>query len=111
MSKLSMTDFEVEIPANWTDQGMVTLTMPSTDKKVRPNIILTKERLAQPTDLNAYFEKIKKSVQSRGIESFKIFEEKDVSLDGVPAKMMVCTWDLAAMKKMMGNQSGNLDWF
>ncbi|OGP08253.1 MAG: hypothetical protein A2048_07460 [Deltaproteobacteria bacterium GWA2_45_12] len=104
-----MTDFEVEIPANWTDQGMVTLTMPSTDKKVRPNIILTKERLAQPTDLNAYFEKIKKSVQSRGIESFKILEEKDVSLDGVPAKMMVCTWDLAAMKKMMGNQSGNLD--
>jgi len=109
MSKLAMSDFEVELPENWTDQGMLTLTMPSTDKKVRPNIIITKEILQKTVDLNTYFEKIKTSVQARGIESFKILNEKDVSLNGVPAKMMVCTWDLSAMKKMMGPKGGNLD--
>lgn len=97
-----MSDFEVDLPANWKDQGMITLTMPSTDPKVRPNIIITKEWLPKEVDLNTYFEKIKASVQSRGIESFKILSEKDVNLSGSPAKMMVCTWDLASMKKIMG---------
>lgn len=107
--KISLSDFEVELPSNWQDQGMLTLTMPSTDPKVRPNIIITKEFLKEATDLNSYFDKIKQSVQARGIESFKILNEKDVSLNGVPAKMMICTWDLAAMKKMMGPQGGNMD--
>ncbi len=97
-----MNDFEVDLPGNWKDQGMITLTMPSTDKKVRPNIIITKERLNQPTDLPTYFEKIKRSVQARGIESFQILQETDITVGGVPAKQMVCTWDLSAMKKMMG---------
>lgn len=109
MPKISMSDFEVELPSNWSDQGMVTVTLPSTDKKVRPNIIITKERLAQEIDLNTYFERIKKSVQERGIESFRILEERDVSLSGVPAKQMVCTWDLSAMKKMMGQKAANLE--
>lgn len=109
MAKISMSSFEVELPASWQDQGMITLTLPSTDKKVRPNIIITKERLASPIDLNTYFEKIKQSVQSRGIESFKILSEKDISLSSVPAKMMVCTWDLSAMKQMMGPKAGSLD--
>lgn len=100
-----MSDFEVELPSNWQDQGMITLTLPSTDKKVRPNIIITKERLAAPVDLPAYFEKIKSSVKARGIESFQILDEKDTQLSGLPAKMMVCTWDLSAMKKMMGGKA------
>jgi hypothetical protein len=109
MSKLMFSDFEVDLPSNWTDQGMVTLTMPSTDPKVRPNIIVTKEILREETTLADYFEKIKASVQARGIESFKIISEKDVGLSGVPAKMMVCTWDLAAMKKMMGPQAQGME--
>lgn len=109
MGKIVMNDFEVDLPSNWKDQGMITLTMPSTDKKVRPNIIITKERLNQPVELAAYFEKIKKSVQARGIESFEILEEKDVQVGGVPAKQMVCTWDLSAMKKMMGPKAGSLE--
>jgi hypothetical protein len=109
MSKITMSDFEVELPSNWTDQGMITLTMPSTDKNVRPNIIITKEIMQQTIELEEYFSKIKSSVQARGIESFKILSEKDVSLSGTPAKMMVCTWDLSAMKQMMGPNGGNLD--
>lgn len=109
MAKIAMSDFEVELPANWSDQGMVTVTLPSTDKNVRPNIIITKERLNEATDLKTYFEKIKKSVKERGIESFKILEEKDLTLSKVPAKQMVCTWDLSAMKKMMGPGGNNLD--
>lgn len=109
MTKVAMSDFEVALPDNWKDQGMITLTMPSTDKKIRPNIIITKEHLEQETDLDAYFEKIKTSVQSRGINSFKILSEKDVFLSKIPAKMMVCTWDLSAMKQMMGNKGQNLD--
>ncbi|MBX7149408.1 DUF1795 domain-containing protein [bacterium] len=109
MATISMSDFNVELPENWKDQGMITLTMPSTDKKVRPNIIITKERLQTVVPLNEYFEKIKQSVQARGIESFQILSEQDVGLDGVPAKMMICTWDLSAMKKMVGPKSGNMD--
>lgn len=109
MAKITMSEFEVELPPNWKDQGMITLTMPSTDPKVRPNIIVTVERLQNPTDLASYFDKIKKSVQARGINSFKVISEKDVALSGIPAKMMICTWDLAAMKTMMGPKAANLE--
>lgn len=104
-----MSDFEAELPSNWQDQGMITLTLPSTDKKVRPNIIITKERLPSEVDLPTYFEKIKTSVKARGIESFQILDERDTTLSGLPAKMMVCTWDLSAMKKMMGPKSGSFE--
>lgn len=102
MGRLVMNEMELDIPGNWKDQGMVTLTLPSTDKKVRPNIIVTKERLPQEVDLETYFEKIKQSVQSRGIQSFEIVEEFDFEVDGVAAKQMVCRWDLSAMKQMAG---------
>lgn len=106
---IRMSDFEAVLPENWHDQGMITLTLPSTDPKVRPNIIITKERLLKETDLTTYFDRIKKSVQQRGIQSFKILEEKDVALSGEEAKMMICTWDLSSMKKMMGPKAGNLE--
>lgn len=102
MGKLVLNDLEMDIPGNWKDQGMVTLTLPSTDKNVRPNIIVTKERLTQPVDLKTYFEKIKQSVVSRGIQSFEIMEEFEFDAGGIPAMQMVCRWDLSAMKNMAG---------
>lgn len=105
MSKLTLCDMELDIPANWKDQGMVTLTLPSTDKKVRPNIIVTKERLAQPVDLATYFDKIKQSVQARGIRSFEIVDEFELEIGGVPAMEMICKWDLSAMKEMGSGQN------
>jgi len=107
MPKLTMTDIELDVPNNWKDQGMVTLTLPSTDKKVRPNIIVTKERLSQAIDLPTYFDKIKQSVQARGIKSFEIVDEFEFEIGGVPAMQMVCRWDLSAMKEMSPGQ--NLD--
>jgi hypothetical protein len=103
MSKVVLTDLEFEVPNNWQDQGMVTLTIPSTDKNVRPNIIITKERLAQPVDLATYFAKIKEAVQARGIQTFKILDEREIKVGGVPAMQMVCSWDLEAMKQMLGD--------
>ena len=103
MSKVVLSDLEFEVPPNWQDQGMVTLTIPSTDKNVRPNIIITKERLAQQVDLETYFEKIKEAVKARGIQTFEILDERDVKVGGLPAKQMVCAWDLEAMKQMLGN--------
>lgn len=102
MGKLVMNDLEMEIPGNWKDQGMVTLTLPSTDKAVRPNIIVTKERLNQKIDLPSYFEKIKQSVVNRGIKSFEVVDEFELEVGGVPALEMVCRWDLSAMKQMAG---------
>lgn len=109
MGKLVFCDFEVDVPASWKDQGMVTLTMPSTDPKVRPNIIITKERLPQAIDLESYFARIKQSVQQRGIQSFQILEEKDVVVGGIAAKQMICSWDLSQMKQMMGANNPNLE--
>lgn len=103
MSKVVLTDLEFEVPPNWQDQGMVTLTIPSTDKNVRPNIIITKERLAQPVDLQSYFAKIKEAVQARGIQTFQILDEREIKVGGLPAMQMVCSWDLEAMKQMLGD--------
>ncbi len=102
MGKVVLNDLEFDVPSNWQDQGMVTLTIPSTDKNVRPNIIITKERLAAPTDLATYFGKIKEAVKARGIQTFQILDEREVQIGGVPAMQMVCAWDLAAMKQMLG---------
>ena len=105
MSKLVLCDMEMDVPANWRDQGMVTLTLPSTDKNIRPNIIVTKERLPQPVDLATYFAKIKQSIMSRNIKSFEIVDEREIQVGGVPAMQMVCRWDLSAMKDMNKNQN------
>lgn len=108
MGKLTLNDLEVEIPQNWQDQGMITLTIPSTDKNVRPNIILTKERLNEEVDLATYFSKIKEAVKARGVQSFKIVDEKQITLGGIPAMQMVCQWDLAGMKQMLGDEADAL---
>lgn len=102
MGKVVLNDLEFDVPSNWQDQGMVTLTIPSTDKNVRPNIIITKERLAQPVDLPTYFAKIKEAVKARGIQTFQILDEREITIAGLPAMQMVCAWDLAAMKQMLG---------
>jgi hypothetical protein len=105
MRKVVLTDLQFDVPENWQDQGMVTLTIPSTDKNVRPNIIITKERLAEPVDLDTYFSKIKEAVQARGIKTFQILDERKIKIGGVPAMQMVCAWDLEAMKQMLGNNA------
>jgi Domain of unknown function (DUF1795). len=102
MGKVVLNDLEFDVPSNWQDQGMVTLTIPSTDKNVRPNIIITKERLAQAIDLPTYFAKIKEAVKARGIQTFKILDERQLNISGIPAMQMVCSWDLEAMKQMLG---------
>ena len=108
MSKIVLNDLEFDIPSNWQDQGMVTLTIPSTDKNVRPNIIITKERLAEKVDLQTYFAKIKEAIKARGIQTFQILDERAIKVSNLPAMQMVCTWDLEAMKQMLGDNAGAL---
>lgn len=105
MSKIVLNDLEFDIPSNWQDQGMVTLTIPSTDKNVRPNIIITKERLAEKVDLDTYFAKIKEAIKARGIQTFQILDERAIKVSNLPAMQMVCTWDLEAMKQMLGDNA------
>ena len=106
MGKVIFTDVEFETPPTWQDQGMMTFTLPSPDKTVKPNIILTKERLAQPITLKNYFDRIKQSIQKRGIKDFKILEEREIIVAGVKGMQMVCTWDVSAMKQMLAAQQG-----
>lgn len=108
MSKIVLNDLEFDIPSNWQDQGMVTLTIPSTDKNVRPNIIITKERLAEKVDLQTYFAKIKEAIKARGIQTFQILDERAIKVSNLPAMQMVCTWDLEAMKQMLGDNADAL---
>ncbi len=108
MSKMILNGLEFEYPENWQDQGMITLTIPNPDESVRPNIIITKEKLAQPVDINTYFSKIKEAVQARGIETFEILDERSVNISGVEGMQMVCRWDLAAMKRIMGQNADAL---
>lgn len=100
--KIALGEFQFGLPENWQEQAMITLTLPSADKNIRPNVIVTKEYLPQETSLEDYYAKVKESIEKRGVESFTVHEEDDIELDGLPAKMIVCSWDLSAMKRMMG---------
>lgn len=101
MPKIELGGLEAEIPENWGCQGMLTLTLPSPDKNVKPNVILTKEVLPRPIELNEYFTRIKESIQKRGIKDLQISDEREVVISGVRGKMMVCSWDVSAMAAML----------
>ncbi|MBI2499877.1 MAG: hypothetical protein HYW02_00040, partial [Deltaproteobacteria bacterium] len=55
MAKIYLGGLEAETPPTWQDQGMITFTIPSPDKNVKPNIIMTKETLPQAIGLKEYF--------------------------------------------------------
>lgn len=105
MSRIELAELAADIPEEWNVQGMLTLTLPSPDKNVKPNVIITKEYLPQEVDLNDYFGKIKESIQNRGIRDLKISDEKDVVVSGVRGKMMVCSWDVSAMAELMRREN------
>ncbi len=110
MSNYSLNNLSFEIPNNWQDQGMLTFTLPSPDKNVKPNVILTKERLMQEISLKDYFERIKQAVAKRGIKDFKVEDERQIEVNGVQAMLMVCSWDVSSMKQMLGDgQKEQLD--
>ncbi len=106
MPKILLSNLECEIPPTWQEQGMLTFTIPSPDKNVKPNIIMTKETLPQVIDLKEYFQKIKDSILKRGIRDFKISDEREIIVGGQRAMQMVCTWDVSAMKQMLGGGGG-----
>lgn len=101
MPRIEMGELAAETPETWNVQGMLTLTLPSKDPNVKPNVILTKEYLPKDIDLSTYFGRIKESIQKRGIKDLKISDEKDIAISGVRGKMMLCSWDVSAMAEMM----------
>ncbi len=107
MLKIGMAELSAEIPDTWNVQGMLTLTLPSSDPNVKPNVILTKEYLPKQIDLTSYFTRIKESIQKRGIKDLKISDEKDIAISGMRGKMMICQWDVSAMAEMMKEQNPN----
>ncbi|MFH1654733.1 MAG: hypothetical protein ABIE74_11885, partial [Pseudomonadota bacterium] len=107
MSNIGLGEVTANIPSEWSVEGMLTITLPSDDKNVKPNVILTKEFLPQPVDLNTYFGHIRKSIESRGIKDLQISEEKDIAISGVRGKMMLCSWDVSSMAEMMKKENPN----
>ena len=101
MPRIEMGELAAETPADWNVQGMMTLTLPSDDPNVKPNVIVTKEYLPKEVDLATYFGRIKESIEKRGIRDLKISDEKDIAISGVRGKMMLCSWDVSAMAEMM----------
>ena len=104
MPRIELAELAAEIPENWNVQGMLTLTLPSSDPNVKPNVIVTKEYLPKEVDLATYFGRIKDSIMKRGIKDLKISDEKDIAISGIRGKMMVCSWDVSAMAEMMKQQ-------
>lgn len=101
MPNIDLAGLSAEIPDDWNCQGMLTLTLPSPDQNVKPNVIVTKEFLPQPIELGAYFERIKQSIVNRGIKDLKISDERELVISGVRGKLMVCSWDVSAMAAMI----------
>lgn len=106
-TSINIGGLSAEIPADWQTQGMLTLTLPSSDKNVRPNVIVTKEYLPGPMGLNEYFGRIKDSITKRGIQDLKVTDERDLAISGVKGKLMVCQWDVSAMAAMMSKENPN----
>lgn len=107
MPHIEMHDLSAEVPENWNVQGMLTITLPSTDPNVKPNVILTKEYLPKDIDLATYFARIKESILKRGIKDLEIKDEKDIAISGVRGKIMICRWDVSAMADMMKQDPKN----
>ncbi len=105
MPNLDLVGLTAEIPENWNCQGMLTLTLPSPDKNVKPNVILTKEFLPREIPLNDYFARIKESIQKRGIKDLKISDEREIVVSGVRGKLMICQWDVSAMAAMLQKEN------
>ena len=105
MPRINMAELGAEIPEGWNVQGMLTITLPSDDPNVKPNVILTKEYLPKEVDLGQYFGRIKESIQKRGIKDLKISDEKDIAISGMRGKLMICSWDVSAMAEMMKQQN------
>lgn len=101
MPTIDIAGVSGEIPDNWNCQGMLTLTLPSADQNVKPNVIVTKEYLPREVELGEYFEKIKESIKNRGIKDLKVGEEREIVVSGVRGKMMVCSWDVSSMAAML----------
>ena len=101
MPNIDLAGLFAQIPDEWQVQGMLTITLPSPDPNVKPNIILTKEYLPKEIDLAQYFGRIKESIEKRGIKDLKISDEKDIAISGVRGKIMLCSWDVSAMAEMM----------
>ncbi len=107
MPNIEIGGLMAEIPDTWQVQGMLTITLPSPDPNVKPNVILTKEYLPKEVDLPSYFGRIKESIQKRGIKDLKISDEKDIAISGVRGKIMLCSWDVSAMAEMMKQRQPN----
>lgn len=105
MPNLDLAGLTAEIPENWNCQGMLTLTLPSPDKNVKPNVILTKEFLPREIGLPEYFNRIKESIQKRGIKDLKISDEREIVVSGVRGKLMICQWDVSAMAAMLQKEN------
>ena len=101
MPNIDLAGLSASVQDDWQVQGMLTITLPSPDPNVKPNVILTKEYLPKPIDLASYFGRIKESIQKRGIKDLKVSDEKDIAISGVRGKIMVCSWDVSAMAEMM----------
>ena len=104
MARIELAEISADIPEGWNVQGMLTLTLPSDDPSVKPNVIITKEYLQGDIELNNYFGRIKDSILKRGIKDLKVSDEKDIVISGVRGKMMVCSWDVSAMAEMLKKQ-------
>ncbi len=105
MAIIDLAGLTAETPENWSCQGMLTLTLPSADKNVKPNVILTKEFLPREIPLPEYFARIKESIQKRGIKDLQIGEERELVISGVRGMMMICSWDVSAMAAMMQREN------
>jgi len=105
---INLVGLEGEVPDAWGVQGMLTLTLPSPDKNIRPNVILTKEYFPKEVDLNEYFERMKESILKRGIKDLKITDEREIVISGVKGKMMICSWDVSAMASVLGKENEQL---
>jgi hypothetical protein len=105
MPRIEMSELAADIPEDWNVQGMLTLTLPSPDPNVKPNVILTKEYLPKKVELDSYFGRIKESIQKRGIKDLKISDERDIAISGMHGKMMVCSWDVSAMAEILKKQN------
>jgi hypothetical protein len=104
MPHIEMGELAAEVPEDWNVQGMLTITLPSDDPNVKPNIIFTKEYLPGDVELAEYFGHIKDSIQKRGIKDLQITDERDIAISGVRGKFMICSWDVSAMAEVLRQQ-------
>lgn len=101
MKSFRLSNLQFETPDDWGDVCQISFILPSPVPHVKPNIIVTREKLDRPIPLTVYFARVKDQVAKQGISDLQIIEEGTIEVGGVRALTITYSWNVNNLKQLL----------